>query len=233
MTKQESTSTVSTELLNKLRASVLGANDGIVSVSSILMGVAGATDSTGALFTAGLAALVAGALSMAVGEYVSVSSQSDAEKSYIRREKKLLKQDPDGQFEDLVQSYVSKGINAKTARQVATELTKTDPLKAHLMAEFGLSESDVVNPMHAAVSSFVAFTIGGLIPLVTILLAPATVRIWATGAAVLVALCITGYASAAVGGASKRRAIVRVVIGGLAAMAITYLVGRLFGTAVA
>lgn len=101
------------------------------------------------------------------------------------------------------------------------------------MAEFGLSESDVVNPMHAAVSSFVAFTIGGLIPLVTILLAPATVRIWATGAAVLVALCITGYASAAVGGASKRRAIVRVVIGGLAAMAITYLVGRLFGTAVA
>lgn len=231
-TTQEKNEAVSTERLNKLRASVLGANDGIVSISSVLMGVAGATDSTGAIFTAGLAALVAGALSMAVGEYVSVSSQSDAEKAYIKREKKLLKNDPEGQFEDLVQAYISKGINAKTARQVATELTKTDPLKAHLMTEFGLSEDDVINPMHAAVSSFVAFTAGGLIPFATIMAAPHDYRIWATGIAVAVALCLTGYLSAYVGGASKRRAITRVVVGGVVAMIITFAVGRMFGTAV-
>lgn len=233
MTKKENGNVaVSTEMLNKLRASVLGANDGIVSISSLLMGVAGATDSTNAIFTAGLAALVAGALSMAVGEYVSVSSQSDAEKAYIKREKKVLKSDPKGQFEELVQAYIDKGINAKTARQVAEELTKGDALKAHLMTEFGMNEADVVNPMHAASSSFIAFSVGGLIPFLTILFAPHDYRILATGVAVLVALCATGYMSASVGGASRRRAITRVVVGGVLAMVITYFVGVLFGAQV-
>ena len=225
--------TVSNELLNKLRAGVLGANDGIVSTSSVLMGVAGATDSTGAIFTAGLAALVAGALSMAVGEYVSVSSQSDAEKAFIKREKKLLKQDPDGQFEGLVQAYVDRGINRNTAEQVAKELTKGDALRAHLMAHFGFNEDEVVNPTHAAVASLISFTIGGLIPFLTIMLAPESIRIIATGIAVLFALCLTGYMSASVGGASKRRAIMRVVVGGTVAMIITYYVGVLFGTTIA
>lgn len=233
MTKEHNNEAVSTELLNKLRASVLGANDGIVSISSVLMGVAGATDNTGAIFTAGLAALVAGALSMAVGEYVSVSSQSDAEKAYIKREKQLLKTNPTGQFEELVQKYVDQGINPKTARQVATELTKGDALKAHLMVEFGLSETDVVNPMHAAVSSLFAFTVGGLIPFITIMVSPHQYRILATGIAVFFALCATGYMSASVGGASKKRAILRVVFGGVLAMIITYYVGMLFGTKVA
>ncbi len=233
MAKEQKNEAVSTELLNKLRASVLGANDGIVSISSVLMGVAGATDNTGAIFTAGLAALVAGALSMAVGEYVSVSSQSDAEKAYIKREKQMLKKDPSGQFEELVQKYIDQGINPKTARQVATELTKGDALKAHLMVEFGLSETDVVNPMHAAVSSLFAFTVGGLIPFITIMVAPHQYRIFATGIAVFFALCATGYMSASVGGASKKRAIFRVVIGGVLAMIITYYVGMLFGTKVA
>lgn len=220
------------ELLNKLRASVLGANDGIVSTSSVLMGVAGATDNTGAIFTAGLAALVAGALSMSVGEYVSVSSQSDAEKAFIKREKKLLKEDPEGQFEGLVQEYVNRGINHDTAVQVARELSKGDALQAHLMAHFGFSEDEVVNPMHAAVASFVAFSIGGLIPFLTIMLTPQPIRIIATGVAVFLALCLTGYMSATVGGASRRRAILRVVIGGVLAMVITYCVGALFGTTV-
>lgn len=234
MTKEKNgNQAVSTELLNKLRASVLGANDGVVSISILLMGVAGATDNTSAIFTAGLAALVAGALSMAVGEYVSVSSQSDAEKAYIERERKLLKTDPEGQFEELVQAYIDKGINAKIARQVAGELSDGDALKAHLMTEFGMGEADVVNPMHAASSSLIAFTIGGLIPFVTILLAPHDYRIFATGLAVLIALCSTGYLSASVGGASKRRAIFRVVFGGALAMIITYYVGVLFGAKVA
>ena len=223
---------VSTELLNKLRASVLGANDGIVSISSLLMGVSGATGSHEAVFTAGLAALVAGALSMAVGEYVSVSSQSDAEKAYIKREQELLQNDPEGEFEGLVHAYASRGINADTARQVATELTKGDVLQAHLMAEFGVMESDVINPVHAASSSLVAFTIGGLIPFMTILLTPAEYRIIATGIAVLVALCATGYMSATVGGASRRRAMLRVVTGGVIAMVATYYVGALFGAQV-
>lgn len=233
MTKQENGNyAVSTEMLNKLRASVLGANDGIVSISSLLMGVAGATDSTGAIFTAGLAALVAGALSMAVGEYVSVSSQSDAEKAYIEREKNMLEADPEGQFEELVQAYVDKGINEKTARQVAQELSKGDALKAHLMTEFNMSEADVVNPMHAALSSFISFSIGGLIPFLTILLVPHDYRIVATGVAVFAALCATGYLSASVGGASRRGAITRVVIGGVLAMVVTYFVGVLFGAKV-
>lgn len=221
--------TATSETLNKLRASVLGANDGIVSISSTIMGVAGATSDTNAIFIAGMAALVAGALSMAVGEYVSVSSQSDAEKAFITREKRLLKQDPEGQFEDLVHAYVQKGINPKTARQVARELSDSDALKAHLMTEFNMSEDDVVNPMHAAIASLASFTLGGLIPFAAMMLTPHEHRIWVTGVAVFIALCATGYMSASVGGASRTRAIARVVIGGVAAMAITYFVGTLFG----
>lgn len=218
------------ELLNKLRASVLGANDGIVSISSVLMGVAGATDNTGAIFTAGLAALVAGALSMAVGEYVSVSSQSDAEKAFIRREKKLLKEDPEGEFEGLVQEYVKSGISRSIAVDVAKDLSKGDELRAHLMAHFGFGEDEIVNPVHAAVASFMAFSIGGLIPFLTILLAPHPTRIIATGVSVFIALCLTGYMSAVVSGASRRRSVLRVVTGGVMAMVITYYVGVLFGT---
>lgn len=234
MNKESSNSSSSptSQMLNKLRAAVLGANDGIVSTAAVIMGVAGATSDTGAIFTAGLAALVAGALSMAVGEYVSVSSQSDAEKAFIEREKNLLETDPAGQLEELTQSFVDKGINPETARQVASEFTKTDPLKAHLIAEFGLDEEDVVNPLHAAVASLAAFTVGGLIPFVAILAAPVETRLWVTGGAVIVALALTGYMSASVGGASRRNAIIRVLIGGVAAMVITYFVGHFFGTAI-
>lgn len=223
---------VSSDVLNKLRASVLGANDGIVSISSLLMGVAGATNSTSAIFTAGLAALVAGALSMAVGEYVSVSSQSDSEKAFIEREKALLQSDPAGQLDELARAYADRGINDQTAHQVAKELSDGDALQAHMMTHFGMSGGDIVNPMHAALSSLISFTIGGLIPFLTIVLTPASVRIVATGVAVFIALCATGYLSASVGGASKRHAMLRVVVGGVLAMVITYYVGVLFGAKV-
>lgn len=224
--------TASNQTLNKLRAAVLGANDGIVSISATIMGVAGATSESHTILVAGMAALVAGALSMAVGEYVSVSSQSDAEKAYIKREKRLLKQDPDGQLDDLIATYTDQGISPKTARAVAEELTEKDALKAHLHAEFGLSEEDVINPMHAAIASLLSFTVGGAIPFATMMLVAPEYRIVATGVAVFFALCVTGYMSATVGGAHRGRAMLRVVLGGTAAMVITYFIGTLFGVKV-
>lgn len=215
--------------LNQLRAAVLGANDGIVSTSSVVMGVAGATDSSQAIFTAGMAALVAGALSMAVGEYVSVSSQSDAEKAYIENEKMMLKLHPDEEFEQLVDAYKQRGISAKTARQVATELTEKDALAAHVMVERSLDKDSIVSPVQAAVASLISFTIGGLIPFVAVIISPNDIKEIVTVVAVLIALLITGYFSATVGGASRSRAMLRVIAGGLLAMAITYVVGLLFG----
>lgn len=229
----DKTERISNASLNRLRASVLGANDGIVSVSSIILGVAGATDSRGAIFSAGLAGLVAGALSMGLGEYVSVGSQRDTEQAYISAEKRRLKANPEGEFEELASIYQAKGMSAKTAHQVAKELTASDVIKAHLEAELNLDEDDLNSPVQAAWSSMLSFTLGGIIPLIAILsVAGHTSRIVTTFVAVLVALSITGYASATFGGASRRRAILRIVIGGAIAMAVTYGVGRLFGTAI-
>lgn len=226
---EQSNTPASNQLLNRLRAAVLGANDGIVSTASVVMGVAGATTNHAAIVTAGLAALVAGALSMAVGEYVSVSSQSDAEKTYIEKERKLLKENPREQYEELVQAYVDRGVSTETAQVVARELSTKNPLKAHLEIEFGLNEDDINSPTQAAMASLVSFTVGGLVPFLAILLAPTALRVEITVAAVIVALLITGYFSAHVGGAGKIRAIIRVLIGGLVAMAVTYYVGVLFG----
>ncbi len=219
-------------LLNKLRAAVLGANDGIVSTSSVVMGVAGATSNHQAIVTAGLAALVAGALSMAVGEYVSVSSQSDAEKAFIDEEKNQLAMDPAGELDELKREYMKHGLSEKTAKQVAKELTDKNPLRAHLRMHFNIDPDDINNPMHAAIASLLAFTVGGLVPFLAIVLAPESWRIPATVIAVFVALVLTGYLSATVGGASRMRAVLRVIAGGLAAMAVTYYVGVLFGTTI-
>lgn len=218
--------------LNKLRAAVLGANDGIVSTASVVMGVAGATDSKPAIITAGLAALVAGALSMAVGEYVSVSSQSDAEKAYIEKERAELEANPEEELDELTQAYIDEGVSPATARKVAEELTEKDAMKAHLRMEFNLDEEDISSPSQAAIASLISFTVGGLVPFLAVLFAPNDLRIWITSAAVLVALFATGYLSAGVGGASRLRAVLRVVIGGLIAMAVTYLIGHLFGTSI-
>lgn len=218
--------------LNSLRAAVLGANDGIVSVASIVLGVAGATDSRGAIFTAGLAGLVAGALSMGVGEYVSVSTQRDTERAYISHEKWELKTKPEQELTELAEMYEAKGLSAGTAKQVARELTDHDALEAHLAVELNIDESDLTNPWQAAIASLCSFTVGALIPLLSIIFVATHLRFPVTFVAVTVALVLTGYLSATAGGASRRRAILRVVVGGALAMIITYVVGHLFGTAI-
>lgn len=224
--------TLDNGLLNKMRAAVLGANDGIVSTSSVVMGVAGATSDKDVIVTAGLAALVAGALSMAVGEYVSVSSQSDAEKAYIEMEKRELEKDPEGELHELQREYMKQGVSEETALIVAKELTARDALRAHLRMHFNLDPDDINSPIQAAVASLLAFTAGGLVPFLAIVFAPEEYRITTTVVAVLVALVLTGFFSATAGKASRPRAIARVVLGGLAAMIITYYVGVLFGTTV-
>lgn len=218
--------------LNGLRAAVLGANDGVVSTAGLIFGVAGATNNKGAIFTAGLAGLIAGAISMAVGEYVSVSTQRDTERAFIDREKKLLKKDPEGQLQYLATFYEAKGVSRGTALKFARELSANDPIKAHLDTELKLDEDDLTNPVTAAVASFFSFGLGALIPLLAAVLSPDHSRIYITLAAVIFGLFVTGYYSARFGGANKRAAVVRVLIGGIIAMAVTYAIGRAFGTAI-
>ena len=219
--------------LNWLRAAVLGANDGIVSIAGLVVGVAGATTETTVITTAGVAGLVAGALSMTAGEYISVSTQRDSERAYIAKEKLELAANPQEELQELTEAYVAKGLSNATAVKVAKELTAHDPLRAHLEVEFGLDEEDLTNPWHAAYASAISFTLGGLIPLIAILATPASIRVAITFAAVVIALAVTGYVSAKVGGAPTKRATVRVIIGGALAMAVTYGIGVLFGVSVA
>lgn len=219
--------------LNWLRAAVLGANDGIVSIAGLVVGVAGATTDTNIIATAGIAGLVAGALSMAAGEYISVSTQRDAERAYIEKEKAELAKNPKEELKELASAYEAKGLSAKTAHIVATELTKKDVLRAHLEVEFGLDEDDLTNPWHAAFASAISFTLGGLIPLTAILATPSSVRVGITFVSVVVALAITGYVSAKMSGAPTTRATIRVIIGGAAAMLVTYGIGIIFGVSVA
>lgn len=215
--------------LNWLRAGVLGANDGIVSVAAIVVGVAGATSSTGPILTAGVAGLVGGAISMALGEYVSVSSQSDSEKALIAKERAELRDMPAEELDELTALYRAKGLSESTATQVAIELTEHDALAAHLSIELNIEQDDVVSPWHAAAASAAAFTIGAILPMLAILLPPADWRIPVTFVAVLMALAVTGTLSATIGGSSRLRATLRVVIGGALALAATYGVGVLLG----
>ncbi|MCX7520727.1 VIT family protein [Microbacterium sp. STN6] len=215
--------------LNWLRAGVLGANDGIVSVAAIVVGVAGATIEIGPILTAGVAGLVGGAISMALGEYVSVSSQSDSEQALIAKERAELLVMPEEELEELTGLYRAKGLSESTARQVAIELTEHDALAAHLSAELNIDQNDVVSPWHAAAASAAAFTIGAILPMLAILLPPADWRVPVTFFAVLIALAITGTLSATIGGSSRMRATLRVVIGGALALASTYAIGALLG----
>jgi VIT1/CCC1 family predicted Fe2+/Mn2+ transporter len=215
--------------LNWLRAAVLGANDGIVSVASIVVGVAGASNSSGFILTAGIAGLAAGALSMAVGEYVSVSTQRDTEKALLAKERLELATVPDEEFEELASLYEAKGLSKETARTVAEELTAHDAFAAHVDAELHIDPNALANPWHAAIASAASFLSGAVIPLIAIALPPASLRVPVTFAAVLLALAVTGVVSAHAGGASKSRATLRVVAGGALAMAITFGIGKFFG----
>lgn len=215
--------------LNWLRAGVLGANDGIVSVAAIAVGVAGATTSLGAILPAVSAALIGGAISMALGEYVSVSSQSDSEKALIAKEREELATMPEAELDELTQIYQDRGLSPQTARQVAEELTAKDGLRAHLSAELNIDPDDLVSPWHAAGASALAFLAGGILPLLTILL-PEAVRIPVTFAVVLVALAGTGTLGARLGGSRPLRGTLRVVLGGALALVFTFLIGMLLNT---
>ena len=219
--------------LNWLRAGVLGANDGIVSTAAVVVGVAGATSAVTPVLLAGSAALVGGAISMALGEYVSVSSQRDTERALIEKERDELAADPEAELAELVDLYEKRGLTHQTATAVAVELTEKDALRAHLAMELNIDEDDVVSPWRAAAASAVAFTVGALLPMATILLAPVSARILATFVAVLLALAVTGYVAAWIGGAPRGRAIARTVVGGAIALAATFLVGTLFGSSAA
>ena len=217
--------------LNWLRAGVLGANDGIVSIAGLVVGVAGATESSVLILTAGLAGIVAGAISMAAGEYVSVSSSRDTEKALLAKERFELENYPEAELEELISIYERKGLSQKTATTVAKELTRKDVFAAHVDAELKIDPDNLTDPWHAAIASAVSFLIGSLIPLLAIIIPPAPIRIPVAFVSVIAALAITGTLSALVGGASIARATARVVAGGALAMAVTYGIGKALGVA--
>jgi VIT1/CCC1 family predicted Fe2+/Mn2+ transporter len=218
--------------LNWLRAGVLGANDGIVSTASLVLGVAGATSTRSTILTAGIAGLAAGAMSMAVGEYVSVSSQRDTERALLAKERRELQETPEEELEELTDLYAAKGLSHELAAEVAKELTAIDALAAHAEVELGINPGDLASPWYAAIASLVSFTLGGLLPLVSIALPGPAVRVPITVVAVLVALGLTGVTSGRLGGAPLTKPIWRNVVGGSVAMAVTYGIGTLVGIAV-
>lgn len=211
---------------------VLGANDGIISTASLLLGMAAANSERSVLLTVGMAALVAGAISMALGEYVSVASQRDSERSDIVKEQWELANLADHELDELTGIYRAKGLPPELARQVAVELTAHDALGTHLRDELGIEPDDLARPVQAAASSAAAFAIGAAVPLVAAALASFGARIGVILGVSLVALVVLGFTGARAGGAPPARPIFRVVLGGAAAMAITMLVGKFFGAAV-
>ncbi|MEU5958634.1 VIT family protein [Streptomyces sp. NPDC047525] len=215
--------------LNWLRAAVLGANDGIVSTAGLVVGVAGATSDRSTLLTAGLAGLLAGSMSMAAGEYVSVSTQRDSEKAALAMERRELREQPEAELAELTDLLEDRGLSRDVAREAAEQLTERDALRAHARVELGIDPDDLTNPWHAAWASFVAFTVGALLPLLAIVLPPADWRLVVTVVSVLGALALTGLSSARLGSAEVRPAVVRNMAGGALAMAVTYGAGALLG----
>jgi vacuolar iron transporter family protein len=214
---------------NWLRAAVLGANDGIISISSLAIGVAAASTSREPIILATVAGLVAGALSMAAGEYVSVSSQTDTENADIQREIKELREMPQEELEILAQIYERRGLKKETALQVAIELTETDALGTHIRDELGINEISKAKPIQASIASGAAFTLGGILPLLIILFSPVKgMEYWLYGSTTIF-LIILGAVSARTGGSSVRKSIIRITIWGTIAMGLSALVGYLFG----
>lgn len=215
--------------LNWLRAGVLGANDGIVSIAALVVGVAAATSDTGPILIAGTAGIIAGSLSMALGEFVSVSSQRDSEASLIRRERQELEDNPEAELLELAELYQQRGLSAATAAAVARELTEHDAVAAHLEAELGINELELTNPWHAAISSALSFLAGSALPMIAILLGPEDLRIPLTFAASLLALGLTGGIGAYLGQSPILRPVIRVMGGGALALAISWGIGTALG----
>ncbi|MGE0688855.1 MAG: VIT family protein [Dehalococcoidia bacterium] len=214
--------------LNWLRAAVLGANDGIVSIAGLVVGVAGATTASSDILTAGIAGIVAGAISMAAGEYVSVSSSRDSEMALLEKERAELNDFPVEELSELAGLYERRGLSRSTALQVAKELSAHDEFRAHAEAELGIDPEHLTDPWHASIASASSFLVGALIPLIAILVPPESIRIPAAFVSVVIALAVTGTISARVGNAPVRKAVLRVVAGGALAMLVTYGVGSLF-----
>lgn len=223
----------SSHRIGLLRAMVLGANDGIISTACLVLGVAAATAERTTILTAGMAGLVAGAASMALGEYVSVSSQRDSEQSDIAKERWELEHTPEIELAELAGIYRKKGLPQALAHEVAVELTKHDALKTHLAEELGIHEATRARPVQASVGSAGSFAVGAAIPLIAVALLTEAMRFTGTIAVVVLTLVALGVSSSKYGGAKPARPVLRVVIGGLIAIAVTMAVGKLFGAAVA
>jgi VIT1/CCC1 family predicted Fe2+/Mn2+ transporter len=213
---------------NRLRAAVMGSNDGILSVSGLVIGVASANGSKIIILTAGVAGIVAGAISMAAGEFMSVSAERDNEKALIAKEKLELEQNPKYELEELTHLYENRGLDTATASRVAKQLTKADALGAHSDMELNINPNNLTNPWYAVSASAISYTSGALIPLIAIMLPFGVMTIPVTFVAVLIALTITGYISAKISGSHAAKAILRVVLSGAAAMVITFMIGKLF-----
>jgi len=221
-----------TQRIGWLRAAVLGANDGIVSTAALVVGVAAAESGRGPVLVAGLAGLVAGAMSMAAGEYVSVSSQSDTEKADLVRERRELADDPQRELQELQEIYVARGLDPALALQVAEQLTAHDVLEAHARDELGITEAQAARPTQAALASAATFSVGAALPLGVAALAPVRLVIPIVSASSLLCLAVLGALAAHAGGASSMRGAVRVTFWSALALALTALVGRAFGTTV-
>ena len=215
-----------------LRAAVLGANDGIVSTASLIVGVAAATPDRNAILIAGVAGLVAGAMSMAAGEYVSVSSQADTEEADLETERKAIEENPEEELDELAQIYVERGVEQVLSQDVAKQLMDHDSLGAHARDELGISESITARPVQAALTSAAAFSVGAALPLAAVISAPASIAIPVVSIASLASLALLGAISARAGGADPIRAVLRVTIWGTLAMAVTAAIGTLVGTVI-
>jgi VIT1/CCC1 family predicted Fe2+/Mn2+ transporter len=216
--------------LNWLRAGVLGANDGVVSTAAIIFGVAGASATHATIMLAGIAAVAAGALSMAAGEYVSVSAQRDLEQAELARQRVDLARDPERELALLARLFEQRGVEATIAVEVAQQMSAKDALGVHARAELGIDPENVTNPWSAAFASMFSFIVGGAIPIAAMVLSPRPIEIWITGIAVIIAMVTTGVVSARLGRTPVVRSVVRNVVGGLLAMTVTYGVGKLAGT---
>ncbi|WP_407892438.1 VIT1/CCC1 transporter family protein [Lacticaseibacillus sp. N501-2] len=216
------------EKINVMRASVMGANDGILSVAGIVIGVAGATSNSYAILLSGLSGMLAGTVSMAMGEYVSVNTQRDSEKNAVIKESRALDDDYQGEVAFIQHKYQQTGISAALAAQATKEMMTKDPVNVAVRERYGFDPHVKTSALSAALASMISFPLGSILPLVAITFLPTAIRIWATVLAVIFALAITGYTAAALGNANRGRAMLRNVVSGILTMAVTYLTGTLF-----
>lgn len=214
--------------INVLRASVMGANDGILSVAGIVVGVAGAATSSFAIFISGIAGMIAGTVSMAMGEYVSVNTQKDAQRKAIETQTVALDNDYDGEYDFVKNKYIKTGIKPELADQATQEMMKQDPLKTSVRERFGFNVGEYTNPFSAAIASMISFPTGSILPLLSITLLPKSIRIAGTFVAVIIALSITGYVAAMLGNANRKNGTIRNVVAGILTLLVTYFIGRLF-----